>query len=70
MLRAQEHPEEYYPPETYVRGNAIITIYRPILTDEERARRMKKIEASAAALIREKIEVERRKGLELKNAVN
>lgn len=70
MLRAKTHPEEYYPPETFVSGNAIITVYRPILTDEERARRMKRIEASAAALIREKLEVERRKELELKNVAN
>lgn len=43
--------DEYMEPVTYVKGNFIINVYRPILTDEERARRMKRIHDSAAALL-------------------
>lgn len=46
--------DEYMEPVTYVKGNFIIRVYRPILTDEERARRMKRIHDSAAALLKEK----------------
>ncbi len=36
----------------------IITIHRPVLTDEERARRMEGIRRAAAALLREAAEKE------------
>ena len=43
----------YYPPVTYVSERAIVTVHRPILTDEERARRMRILNDAAAAMIRE-----------------
>lgn len=43
--------DKYYPPTTYVTSGAIITIHRPILTEEERARRMKAIEKAAINLV-------------------
>lgn len=43
----------YGEPEIIVHANGNISrVYRPILTDEERARRMKRIEHSAAELIK------------------
>lgn len=42
--------DKYYPPTTYVTSGAIITIHRPILTEEERAKRMKAIEKAAINL--------------------
>lgn len=45
--------DEYMEPVTYVKGNFVVNVYRPILTDEERARRMKRIHDSAAALLRD-----------------
>lgn len=38
-----------------------VRVYRPILTDEERARRMKRIEQRAAALLIAKYEAERKR---------
>lgn len=40
-------------PITYVNGNFIVSVYRPILTEDERARRMKRLHDSAAALLRD-----------------
>lgn len=42
--------DKYYPPTTIVTPGAIITIHRPILTEEERAKRMKAIEKAAVNL--------------------
>ena len=44
-----------------------VRVYRPILTDEERARRMKEIEKAAAALIIAKYEAEARRRKENEN---
>lgn len=41
---------EYYPPETIVTERSIVTIHRPILTPEERERRMKLIHDAAVRL--------------------
>lgn len=41
-----------------------VRVYRPILTDEERARRMKRIEQRAAALLIEQEKVERKRANE------
>lgn len=45
----------YGEPITIIHPNGNISrVYRPILTDEERAKRMRRIEASAERLLREK----------------
>lgn len=41
----------YMEPVIIERPNCIIRVYRPILTDEERERRMKRIHDAAAALL-------------------
>ena len=50
-MRKKENKDEYYPPVTYRRGNFIVTVSRPILTEEERARRMKLISKAAVDLV-------------------
>ena len=49
MKKAQD---EYMEPMVYEYPNAIIRVYRPILTDDERARRMKEIQKAAEALLK------------------
>ena len=41
----------YMEPEIIRCGNCIARVYRPILTDEERERRMERIKKAAADLI-------------------
>ncbi len=41
----------YGEPEVYRYKNIIATVYRPILTDEERARRMELIKEAAVRLV-------------------
>ena len=53
--------DQYYEPETMYMSGAIIRVYRPILTEEERAKRMKAIHDAAANLLRS--EYERKKKL-------
>jgi hypothetical protein len=53
--------DQYYEPVTTVYSNAIVTVRRPILTDEERARRRKAIHDAAAALLSDLYEKELRK---------
>ena len=50
----------YGEPIIFKRSNGIDRVYRPILTDEERARRMKCIEQAAAALIIEQEKLKKR----------
>lgn len=50
----------YYEPITYKSPGWTVTVHRPILTDEERARRMKCIEQAAAALIIEQEKLKKR----------
>lgn len=51
----------YGEPKIFQRPNGIDIVRFPILTDEERARRMKRIEQRAAALIIEHEEAERKR---------
>ena len=44
--------DEYMEPKVYEYPNAIIRVYRPILTEAERARRMKEIHKAAEALLK------------------
>lgn len=53
--------DQYYPPVTKVYSNAIVTVRRPILTDEERAKRRQAIHDAAAALLKDYYEKELRK---------
>lgn len=48
----------YMEPEVYHYNNCTVRVYRPILTEEERARRMEEIKKVAVALV---IEAERSK---------
>ena len=43
--------DTYGEPKTYIYPGAIVKVYSPILTEEERKRRMDKIAESAARLI-------------------
>lgn len=52
--------DTYGAPTTYQLSGWKINVYRPILTDEERARRMKEIEKAAAALLMEVYKREKR----------
>lgn len=53
MARAPKHQDTYEEPTVIVSGNVIATVYRPILTEEEREFRMKLIAQAAADLLRE-----------------
>lgn len=52
MARKKEE-DKYYPPETYYSDNAIVRVFHPILTDEERARRMERVKKSAAEVLKD-----------------
>lgn len=41
----------YMEPEVYHHNNCIVRAYRPILTEEERTRRMEKIKQTVIALL-------------------
>lgn len=41
----------YMEPEVYRHNNCIVRVYRPILTEEERARRMEEIKKATVDLI-------------------
>lgn len=55
---------EYYDAGTKVYDNAIVHVRRPILTDEERERRMKIIHDAAVDLLKDLYEKELRKNKE------
>ena len=50
--------------QTIITKNAIIRIYHPDLTDEERAKRMKAIELAAIRLVKANRQAEARKRLQ------
>lgn len=50
----------YGEPQIFKFPGMTVRVYRPILTDEERARRMKEIEKAAAALLISEYERKRR----------
>lgn len=51
----------YGEPEIVKYKNIVATIYRPILTDEERARRMERIKQAAVRLVLSPIETKGQK---------
>ena len=48
MMKSQD---VYMEPEIYHYNNCTVRVFRPILTDEERERRMEKIKKAAAEFI-------------------
>lgn len=50
----KKQKDTYAEPITYIYPNAVVRVYHPILTPEERERRMKAIAKSAADLLRGK----------------
>lgn len=59
-MRSQD---TYGEPILYEFPGWKIRVYRPILTDEERARRMKAIEQAAAAVLIEQYKTQKRNGV-------
>ena len=47
----KKNKDIYMEPEVYQHNNCIVKGYRPILTEEERARRMEKIKQAVIALL-------------------
>ena len=56
---AKEEREIKYIEETTITERFIVTTYRPILTAEERERRMKQIRAAAENILRDQLKKER-----------
>jgi hypothetical protein len=50
--KSVKQKDTYAEPITYIYPNAVVRVYHPILTPEERERRMKQIAKSAADLLR------------------
>ena len=46
--------DKYSEPKIFTYPNAVVKVYSPILTEEERKRRMERIAKSAAALLKSK----------------
>ena len=59
MRVAQQSKDTYVLTNTYQDEKAIIRVYRPVLTEEERARRMQRLHDAAADFVRDCI----RKGI-------
>ena len=53
-MKTARKEDEYYFDRTIVFDNAIVSVYRPIISDEENERRMQKIADAAAQLIMSK----------------
>lgn len=59
-MRSQSQ-DVYGEPRVFKFPGMTVRVYQPILTDEERARRMKRIEEAAAAVLIEQEKLKRRK---------
>lgn len=57
----KKNQDVYGEPITYQSGNCIITVRRPILTEEERERRMEAIKKAATALVLETEKAKRKR---------
>ena len=53
--------DTYIHERTIEHSNCIIRIFRPVLTEDERARRMKAIHKAAEGLLKETMKIEREK---------
>ena len=47
----KKNKDIYMEPEVYQHNNCIVKVYRPILTEEERARRMEAIKKATVDLV-------------------
>ena len=47
----KKNKDIYMEPEVYQHNNCIVKVYRPILTEEERARRMEAIKKTTVDLV-------------------
>lgn len=54
----QKEQNQYYLDRVFTFPNAVANVYRPIITEDERARRMRRVESSAAELIKELLKME------------
>ena len=50
-MNMKKSQDIYMEPEVYRHNNCIVRVYRPILTEEERARRMEAIKKAAVDLV-------------------
>ncbi len=50
-VNMKKSQDVYMEPEVYHYNNCTVRVYRPILTEEERARRMEEIKKAAIALL-------------------
>lgn len=50
----KKEKDKYSEPKTFYYPNAVVKVYSPILTEEERQRRMAQIAKSAAELLSSK----------------
>lgn len=57
-------PDTYKEIKTFEYPNCIVRVHIPDLTEEERARRMKRIQKAAEALLKEAVRVEKEKNNE------
>ena len=53
-MKKSKNEDEYYPPVTYKYDGITVKVYRPILTEQERKRRMQQIANAAARFIMSK----------------
>lgn len=59
MNNSRRQPDPIAYTKTYTYPNAIIRVHFPDISDEENERRMKRVKATAAELIKEKIKLDR-----------
>ena len=60
-MKQKKCQDVYGEPEIFYYPNAIVEVYRPILTEEERERRMERIKEAAVRLILSAEENKRKK---------
>lgn len=51
-MKASRPQDEYIEPVVYEYPGIVVRVHRPILTDSERAKRMKQLHDAAAALLK------------------
>ncbi|WP_337664218.1 hypothetical protein [Suilimivivens sp.] len=50
-MKESKSKDTYYLDGTYTYPNAVIDVYRPVISEEERARRMKRLERVVAEIM-------------------
>lgn len=51
-MKASRPKDKYMEPVAYECPGMVVRVYRPVLTDDERAKRMKQLHDAAAALLK------------------